>query len=368
MYVADDGLSGSQPPAVKIFRPNSGICERPVATISGPATHLTQPAGLVLDSRSNIYVSDSYANSVADFPAGQSGDIAPLRLIADPASGIDEPLDIALDSGGNIYIANAGSQDGGFDSITVYPAGSNANVTASATISSGSSHDKTGLNLPDAVAVDSNGFIYAANILAGYNQNGSITMYAPGSNGNVAPVSTLAGPHTGLSGPIGIALDSSNNLYVLNDFSSPSGSITVYPPGFGGDTAPTWAIQGNDSKDQTGFDNPTAIAIDGSYIYVTNEGSVSGFADSVTIYRLGTYGNVAPIATISGPLTQLNLPDGIALDSRGNIYVANEVYFGGCNGLITIYPPGSNGNVAPSRVISGSLTGLADPAGLVVGG
>jgi hypothetical protein len=76
------------------------------------------------------------------------------------------------------------------------------------------------------------------------------------------------------------------------------------------------------------------------------------------------------------PLTQLNLPSGIAVDSIGNIYVANDGSLSGGVDTVTIYPPGSNGNVAPamlingtvtsSAVISGILTGLNQPAGLAL--
>jgi hypothetical protein len=82
------------------------------------------------------------------------------------------------------------------------------------------------------------------------------------------------------------------------------------------------------------------------------------------------------MATISGPLTQLNLPSGIAVDSSGNIYVANDGSSGGSIDTITIYPPGSNGNVAPAMlingtvtsgaVISGSLTALSQPTGIAL--
>jgi len=54
------------------------------------------------------------------------------------------------------------------------------------------------------------------------------------------------------------------------------------------------------------------------------------------------------------------------VDSSGNIYVANDGSFGGGTDMITVYPPGSNGNVAPTFTISGSLTGLSQPAGVAL--
>jgi len=72
------------------------------------------------------------------------------------------------------------------------------------------------------------------------------------------------------------------------------------------------------------------------------------------------------MATISGPLTQLDLPSGIAVDSGGNIYVANDGSDGNGVDMIAVYPPGSNGNVAPTFTISGSLTGLSQPVGIAL--
>jgi hypothetical protein len=68
--------------------------------------------------------------------------------------------------------------------------------------------------------------------------------------------------------------------------------------------------------------------IDAIIFYVANEGSGIGGVDSAKIYAAGSNGNVAPIATIAGPLTQLDKPNGIAVDSIGNIYVANDASAG----------------------------------------
>ena len=104
----------------------------------------------------------------------------------------------ALDSSGNIYVANAGSLDGGFDSVTIYPAGSNANVTPTVTIGAGgAATDNTRLNDPDAIVVGPAGHIYVANPFAGNEGNGTVTVYMPGDNGNVAPKATLSGTRHG---------------------------------------------------------------------------------------------------------------------------------------------------------------------------
>jgi hypothetical protein len=379
IYVANNGDWGTDPSTITMYAPGGNTCATPTHTIFVANFSVVWATGLTVDSSQNIYLTDPFASSISVFSTGTQ--IQRIEQIADPNPGMDYPLGIAFDTSANIYVANAGSQDGGYDSVTIYPAGSNANVSPIATIGAGGAPDNTGLNCPDAIFVGGAGHIQVANAVGGYNSNGSITVYLPGSSGNVAPAATLTGPDTGLSYPVGLLQGPGGTLHVLNALGGPdgAGSITMYPTasGINGDLTPTNTISGNSSGNQTGFNNPSGIALDsGGNIYVTNDGSASGGVDSVTIYAYGGRGNIAPMATISGPLTQLNLPSGIAVDSSGNIYVANDGSSGGSIDTITIYPPGSNGNVAPAMlingtvtsgaVISGSLTVLSQPTGIAL--
>jgi hypothetical protein len=157
-----------------------------------------------------------------------------------------------------------------------------------------------------------------------------------------------------------------------------SGSVTIYAAGSGGNVAPVRTISGTANTDQTGLTNASSLALDRrNNIYVTKDGG--GVAvDAVTTYAAGSNGNVAPMATISGPLTQLDQPSGVAVDSIGNVYVANDASGGGTRlDSITVYAPGGNGNVAPAMrlnnctlikntVIQGWLTDLDQPTGILL--
>ena len=70
---------------------------------------------------------------------------------------------------------------------------------------------------------------------------------------------------------------------------------------------------------------------------------------------------MAPLATIAGFATRLNGPQGLALDSTGNLVVADTY-----DNSIAEYQLTANGNVPPIRRIAGSATGLADPIGVDV--
>ena len=97
-------------------------------------------------------------------------------------------------------------------------------------------------------------------------------------------------------------------------------------------------------------------------LYVTNRGvQLNGSPDSVTVYAAGANGNVAPVRTISGSATNLDDPEGIALDSDLNTYVVNAH-----NNSVTVFAAGANGDATPIQTISGSETGLNDPGGIAL--
>ncbi len=458
IYVVDDGPHGYGPGSVFVYSAGSNGNSAPIATISGNNTGLIGPHGIGVDSSGKIYV--VAAAGVSVYSAGSNGDVAPVAVIRGASTRLSVPLGIALDSSGKIYVA-----DWETSSVLVYSAlGSSTGLLDEAPIAiiSGSS---TGLYLPENIAVDSTGKIYVV-------ASGGVFVYSAGSNGNVAPVATISGSSTGQSFPQGIAVDSSGNIYVADEDAA---SVLVYSAGSNGNVAPVMTIGGpntelleprliaiqpvaaaptpmptaNATPPPTGAASPTvtpsptttvsptvtatprptgsstptatatatstiptllvtdgctkalaaypaagngdvsplapaptglavpqAVAIDASgNIYVTNSvifgsfelGPDCGGASYVTIYAAGSNGDAAPIAVIGGSNAGLGWPLGIAVDSGGKIYVANISYPNENSGSsVLVYSPGSNGNVAPIATISGSNTGLTFPRGVAV--
>lgn len=388
---------------------------RPIATIKGASTRLSDPTGIALDSKGNIYVANRPFGSITVYAAGSNGDVMSSATITGDATGLANPSAITLDSSGNIYVANYGDQPGA-DSILVFPAGSDGNVKPSATISG----SRTGLAVPFGITRGPDGKIYVANCgscKTDHKVRDSITVYAPRSNGNVAPIATITGDKTGLNSPAGIAIDSLGNIYVTNDVvlsEQGDDKITVYARGSNGNVAPKatlfavglsypigivvdsggnlYVANGGASTGsvdsiivyppnsmvpsktiglETTLVGPSGITVDTSgTIYVANKGNGSGALDSVNIYPPGSYASGAPSTAIIGTKTKLALPSGIATDSRGRLYVANSEGGPHGGGSITIYPNHSKGNVAPSATISGNKTsdktGLSSPSGIAL--
>jgi len=84
--------------------------------------------------------------------------------------------------------------------------------------------------------------------------------------------------------------------------------------------------------------------------------------DNVLVFSSTATGNVAPASILSGTMTQISAPLGVALDSTGDIYVASYNQPSNSS-LVLEFAPGATGNAAPTRtltaVASYSLSGLA---------
>jgi hypothetical protein len=251
------------------------------------------------------------SESVTVYPPNPSGTLneAPSATIAGSNAGLSQTLDgVAVDASGKSYVASFAS--GG--AITVYPANPSGTLNEAplATIQG----TNTELALPVGIAFDASGKIYVTNV------NDSITVYPANPSGtlNEAPLATITGSNTALS-PVGIALDASGKIYVANEFNpnSDSGtpSVTVYaanPSGTINET-PLATIAGSN----TGLTQPVGVAVDASgKIYVVNCGTCQSTGiDSINVYAANPSGtlNEAPLATITGSNTGLTSPVWIAL-------------------------------------------------------
>jgi sugar lactone lactonase YvrE len=225
-----------------------------------------------------------------------------------------------------------------------------------------------GLSGPDAVAVDSHGTVYVANTSGSSSSSSSsspgfITVYKAGHNRVRYRITA------GISNPRVLAVDSKNNLYVLNTSGSSSsssssgstGSVSVYAPG-----------RRNPIREITnGITTPMAMAVDaagdiavanGTGSSSSSSSSSSSAAGSVVFYNAGTK---SPAETITSGITS---PRCVAIDANGAIYVGNgqggssssSSSSSSAGGSVTIYP---SGNSSPSRTIT---DGTSNPRALAI--
>lgn len=213
---------------------------------------------------------------------------------------------------------------------------SSVTLTANTLISGGNS----GLDDPVGLAIDSNGNIYVSNTSWSSGANiPSVTVYAAGSNGNIAPIRTV----TGITSPKGVAV-SSTQLFVGDGFQR----INVFPLSASGAATPTFQINLPVLPQTLSYDPVTGYLAIGSLnkIYVLTSpqnGSSSNY--ELTNSALSSNGYIS----------------GLAWDSTGGLYASVTA-----GNKILYFAPGATGAIAPTRTISGNATTLVQPQGLAL--
>jgi hypothetical protein len=291
------------------------------------------------------WVADHFSGTakLTKYPVGANGAATPTATITGAATLLNLPAGLFTDAT-KLWVANGtGSGTGG--SVLAFMQTDNGNVAPTNNIGGAA----TGINSPFDVAQDVSGNIYVAN-----SGNGSITVYAPNSTGNVAPFATISGGLTTLSIPQSVAIDSAGFIYVVDQTNRLN--IRVFAPGANGNVAPDHTF--NVTND--GLSAPNMVRIGPSNVIWIARTSGNG---RVQQYAAGVTGSPSPVID----MTHANLSGGshgVALDSTGNVYVANLQ-----NQQINVFAPGSTGTTAPTLTVTGvtGAWGIAMVPGLTIG-
>ncbi len=115
-------------------------------------------------------------------------------------------------------------------------------------------------------------------------------------------------------------------------------------------TAHTTVISGA----ATGISGPEGIGLDtAGNIYVSNRnGTVANPLGSVSVFAPAASGNAAPTRTIGGVFTLISAPQQMVVNPGGDFYVAN-----GGNSTVNYFVAGASGNVAPTRSLNAAPGG-----------
>ena len=244
------------------------------------------------------------------------------------------PSGIAVDSVGNVYFADTGSNSvlkvSTSTGIITRVAGSGYSTTKY----SGDNGPATKANLfgPKGVAVDPSGNMYIAdtnnNVIRQVNRNGIITTVAGSVVSGYTGDGSLA-TSARLNAPSSIALDSYGVMYIAD-----SGNNVIRKVVLGGAIR---ALAGTGVAGYSGnggaatsarLNNPSGVAVDSvGNIYIADTGNnvirrVSIYDHTITTVAgtgvRGSSGN-----NVLATSAQLYFPAGIAFDSKNNLYIAD---------------------------------------------
>jgi hypothetical protein len=279
---------------------------------------------------------------------------------------------------GTIYALDAGSHAGTGATITVYAGDSSGNAAPKRTIALSKKL------YARSIAVDAQGNLYVGYLdnelgfstVDGTPDTGNVVaVFSPNANGNAQPSAILkADPatHTALF-PIVLALDANGDLitYGATTVDDNTGdAVLVYPHGSSGTAAPAhaWAF----ASPQIHYAGPTGLALDSAGNFYVNGALKTSLGPSY-----GAFVNTAenddnpsatPSRTVPWTTTTKLVPNqvaGVALDSSGEMYIANYVVSGSsnatsCQAEVNVFASGTSGgttNVTPLRVLQ--LEGVA---------
>ncbi len=303
---------------------------------AGSSARFNYPDGLALGSDGNLYVADSNNHTIRKITidaggvgtvttwAGAAGYFGSTQG-AGGAARFYFPHGLAADRIGNLYVADASNH-------TIRKIAATGGVSILAGRAGYGSADGTSgearFYFPTGVAVGGTGEVYVADrndsTIRKITADGEVTTFAGAAGASGADDGT--GSAARFNFPSGVALGSSGEVYVADRFNhtirkiTPDGVVTT----FAGAAGASGADDGTGSAAR--FNSPNGVAADGSgNVYVADRGNHTIrkiTPDGVVTTLAGTAGT--PGSTNgTGSAARFSTPTGLAVDSVGNVYVAD---------------------------------------------
>src|SRR5262245_22395080 len=331
------------------------------------ATSLCFPWGVALDAGGNLYVADASNSRVLEydtplvsgvtadrvFGQGASFTSSACNLGGVSATSLCNPLGIAVDAAGNVYVADSGNSR-----VLEYNTPLASGVTADRVFGQSGSFTSNACNLggvtasslctPVGVALDSANDLYIGDEtnhrVLEYNTPLASDVVADnvfGQGGSFTTAVCNVASATSLCNPDGVAVDGGGNLYVA-DLSN-SRVLEYDTPLVSGVTADrvlgqtAFVYNGPNLVDARGVFRPNAVALDRGvlpsrlYVADTSNNRVLAWA-SVAAFVNGSPADLvigqpdfasSSCNTGGRSATSLCAPSGVAVDSGGNLYVAD---------------------------------------------
>jgi len=319
---------------------------------------LSFPTGVAVDAAGNLYIAEEEGGRIRKVTASSrdistvagGGTLLSFGSASEPATSVElyQPAGIAVDASGNLYIAAPGEElvfkvTASTGAISTVAGGGPPITTVGAPIGDGGPATSATLSTPSAIAVDASGNIYIAD--TGSNRIRKVTI----STGNISTVAGNGpnGSYGGYSGdggaatssalyfPQGVALDSAGNIYIADTKNNRirkvaiTGTISTVAGGGSGCSQQTNTLGDGCPATSAELNSPMGVTVDSTgNIFISDYGSErvrevavsTGLISTVAGDGTGGYSGDG-IPAISA---ELYYPDGLAVDTTGNVYIADS--------------------------------------------
>jgi sugar lactone lactonase YvrE len=303
------------------------------------ASQVNHPQGVVADALGNLFIADSQNARIREIkPDGTISTVAgtgQFGFSGDGGSALNAQLDasgVAVDAAGNLYIADG--NNGRVRKVSANGTITTVAGTGQLTYSGdGGPAIAAGIGSVSSIAVDSTGNLYIAAPLSArirkVSVDGTITTVAGNGLSGYSGDGGLA-TNASLNNPFGVGLDSAGNIYIADSTNgrirkvTPNGTITTVA---GGQSFGNLGDGGPATSANLAFPEGMAVDVFGNlYIADTDNHRIRLVGIDGTIKTVAGTGNSA-FSGDDGPATKadLNFPNGVAVDTAGNVYVADSV-------------------------------------------
>ncbi|HSY18273.1 MAG TPA: chitobiase/beta-hexosaminidase C-terminal domain-containing protein [Candidatus Acidoferrales bacterium] len=312
---------------------SGGSATSNVATLTVIAAQFPSPSCITVDAAGNLYVGDSSNNTIQLItPAGLVSLIAGSTGSAGSKDGTGtdalfrQPGGIIVNSFGTLFVADTGNSTirqilpGG---VVTTLAGSPGNQAFQDGSGAGAF-----FNMPVGIALDTTGNLFVTD-----KNNDVIRKISGGTVTTLAGTAGSAGSNDGIGAaaqfhfPTGIAIDGSNKTYVADTFNDTIRKVTLSS---GNVVTLAGLASTSGSSDGSGnaalFNLPGGAATDSAgnvYIADTANDTIRMMTSGGTVTTLAGLAGIAGLADGTGSNALFNQPEDVTVDSAGNVYVAD---------------------------------------------
>ena len=302
-------------------------------TLSVKPAYLLMPVGLKIDSANNLYVTDAAAQVIvkitSDFKIASLAGTAIAMGSTDGTGTVarfNEPSDLVINDDGSFLLTD--TSNASLRKVTT----AGVVTTFAGTSGSKGSADGTGaaarFSAPVGITRDAAGNVYVADqtnhVIRRVTPAGVVTTLA--GTAGAAGSTDGAGAAARFNLPTGVAINSADVLYVADFGSHTLRKVTAagVVSTFAGTAGTSGSVDGTGTAAR--FNKPSGLALDTAgnlYVADTGNSTVRKVSPAGVVTTLAGLSAIAGLKDGTGALAWFNEPEGVTSDTAGNLYVAD---------------------------------------------